>query len=841
MKRFFLLMLPWICGTWAMAQTIPSPAEYLGYSLGKTYTYHHQIVSYVDMVGEKSPYVQVQSYGSTAEGRPLKVAYISSPQHLQNLDAIRTRHLQQAGIESGETDAVDLPIVWLSYNIHGNEASASEAALQTLYQLATQQELQSMLDSLIVIIDPCINPDGRDRFVNWFKQAANQLPNPNWEAYEHHEPWPGGRFNHYLFDLNRDWCWQTQKESRDRARLYQTWFPHIHVDFHEMFPNSPYYFAPAAAPYHEVITEWQRTFQTEVGKRHASYFDAQGWFYYTGESFDLLYPSYGDTWPTYQGAVGFTYEQAGHGVSGVAILENSGDTLTLADRISHHFLTGISTVESAHAYHSELISEFNSYIDRAINNPIGPYKTYTVSISETPEATLGAFCELLEHNGIEYGYAKQNTRQSGFSYQTQKTETVSIQAGDLVISAYQAQSNLLRVLLEPSTMLEDSVTYDLTAWALPYAYDLHAYALPAKLTPSAQRPFQDPAGELDAAYAYAFRWNSAASAQFLAQLSRSGIMVKQARVPFEHQGERYPNGTMVIPGRILQDPAVRKSISQLAQSLAVPLIPIETGFTDAGPDLGSDTFSWIGPKSVAIVRGKGVNPTSFGEVWHLFEAQIQYPTTVIDRSYFAEADLSQVQVLILADGNYRDLQPQLLAFAQNGGTIIAMEGAIGTFTHTPEGANPPTMLASAIQAQEALSQELETENGSEPSFSELPKYGEQDRNQISDMVAGSIYQIALDPTNPLAYGQDESTFLLKRNSSVYPFLSNGGWTAGAFTSGDPIAGFTGASLREEIGQTMAIGMEPHGRGKIIYFTDSPIIRGFWNSGVLLMANAVFMP
>jgi hypothetical protein len=222
---------------------------------------------------------------------------------------------------------------------------------------------KNWLKNELVIMDPCINPDGRDRYVNWFNSVVSIVPNPQTAAREHQEPWPGGRTNHYNFDLNRDWAWQSQQESRFRLKLYNEWLPMVHVDFHEQGFNEPYYFAPAAEPFHEVITPWQREFQLLIGKNNAKYFDANGWLYFTKERFDLLYPSYGDTYPTYNGAIGMTFEQGGIR-GGLAVINEDGDTLTLADRLEHHYTTGLSTVEIASNNSSKLVSEFKKYFGR---------------------------------------------------------------------------------------------------------------------------------------------------------------------------------------------------------------------------------------------------------------------------------------------------------------------------------------------------------------------------------------------------------------------------------------------------------------------------------------------
>ena len=322
------------------AQKIMSPDEFLGYKLGSRFTIHHKVVAYFKYVANNSDLVQFQPYGKTNELRTLSVVFVSSKTNITSLEAIRKQHLTNAGIENS-TGLTDKAIVWLSYNVHGNESSSTEASMLTLYTLITKKT--NYLENTVVIMDPCINPDGRDRYVNWYNQVVSNPYNSNPDAREHKEPWPGGRANHYLFDLNRDWAWATQIETQERLKVYNQWLPHVHVDFHEQGINDPYYFAPAAEPFHEEITDFQRDFQTKIGKNHAKYFDENGWLFFTKERFDLLYPSYGDTYPTFMGAIGMTYEQAGHGRAGLGINTDEGNVLTLKDRVAHHTTTGLST------------------------------------------------------------------------------------------------------------------------------------------------------------------------------------------------------------------------------------------------------------------------------------------------------------------------------------------------------------------------------------------------------------------------------------------------------------------------------------------------------------------
>jgi hypothetical protein len=450
-RHFFILLSFFVISFTAFSQNIQSPDEFLGYELGTRFTNHYRVVDYFQYVAKASNMVQLQEYGKTNEHRLLQVAYISTPENLANLETIRKNHLANAGIGTSESTA-DKAIVWLSYNVHGNEASCTETALKTIHELITTKK--DWLKNTLVIMDPCLNPDGRDRYVNWYNQVASVPFSPHQKAIEHNnEPWTGGRPNHYYFDLNRDWAWATQVETRQRLKVYNQWLPHIHVDFHEQGFNEPYYFAPAAEPFHEVITDWQRDFQTQIGKNHSGYFDKEGWLYFTRERFDLFYPSYGDTYPTFSGAIGMTYEQAGHGRAGLGITTDEGDLLTLKSRILHHHTTGISTVEIASKNIDKLNSEFKKYFsDKDLT-----YKSYVL---EGHQDRIEKLTDLLDRHEIAYGFTNANVK--GFDYQTssQKSKKVS---NALVVSTNQPKANMIKVLFEQNAKLSDSVTYDITA------------------------------------------------------------------------------------------------------------------------------------------------------------------------------------------------------------------------------------------------------------------------------------------------------------------------------------------------------------------------------------------
>lgn len=828
---FFLFSVAVISPVFAQLQ---SPEEFLGYELGDRWTPHYSVLEYVTHVAEESEYAILQKYGETYEHRDLVYLAVTNPENHENLEEIRLNNLRMTGLEPGEITSNQKAIVWLSYNVHGNETSSSEAAMKTLYELVQpgNQETKHWLENTVVIIDPMINPDGRDRYVYWYKQMVSEKPNARLAAREHHEPWPGGRSNHYLFDLNRDWAWRVQKESQQRYEVYKQWLPHVHVDYHEQGYNAPYYFAPAAEPYHKVITDWQREFQTAIGENHIKYFDEEDWLYFTKERFDLFYPSYGDTWPTYHGAIGMTYEQAGHSLAGLAIEKAEGDTLTLHDRLMHHYTTGLSTIEISSQNADRLIEEFKTYFTTARENPAGLYKTFVIKADNDPDNIFNLLAEL-DRNQIEYGTAGSESTVEGYDFSTGETGRISISENDIVVSTYQPQGNFVRVLFEPNPELSDSLTYDITAWEAHYRFGVDGYAVESRINPEMNVSASDfRASEITGTaepYAYILKWNSLDDARFLAEITQKGVKSRFSTVDFELAGKSYKQGTLVITRNNNRN--LEGSLDQIVQAAAEKhqrsLYGSSTGYVSSGSDFGSGNVSFLKKPEVAVLSGEGTSSLNTGEIWHFFDKQLNYPVTLIHSDDLMSAGLDTFNVLILPSGSYSNILTdeaieKISAWTRDGGTLI-------TFGHT----NRILAGRDGFQIQRKINEAQEPSNEDK-----LQPYEDRIRNRASSMVPGAIFKVTVDNSHPLAYGYGSHYFSLKTDASAYEYLDSG-WNVGAAQSGAHVSGFAGHEAKRELENTLSFGVQQHGSGQVVYFIDNPLFRGFWENGKLLIANAVF--
>lgn len=817
-NRLFILFLFLGAQIGLFAQSPDAPDSFLGYKIGDRFTPHYRVVDYYEHLAQAYPErVQLIRYGKTYEQRELLAAVISAPENMANLEQIRQDHLADAGFGDGAAEG-KIPIVWISFNVHGNEASGTEAALDVIWDLLAKPEAQVWLRKMVVILDPCLNPDGRERYVNWYHQMLGVQPNVNPNAREHNEGWPNGRPNHYMFDLNRDWVWGTQIETRQRVKLYQEWLPHVHADVHEMDIDEPYFFPPAAEPVHAAITPWQRTFQTHIAQNHSRYFDQMGWRYFTSQTFDLFYPGYGDTFPMFNGAIGMTYEKGGGGQAGLQAQTREGNILTLFDRKEQHRMTVLSTFETAYRDADKLLSEFRKFYQPESHQ--APFQN--VVIRSTNADAKSDLLRLLNHNGIFVRQVAQNHSLMGFRYSTRKNERVTVEAGDLLVSLKQPKSVLTRVLFEANPALSDSLTYDITGWALPYAYAVDAIAT-SETVPSVALSVTENNEMPKEGYAYILPWNSFSTAKALAKLLKENIKVHFSKTVVKTEGQTFPIGSLIIFKQINNErlsPNVNFG-AYLNQIAGASFIPLSSGRTS--PELGSSSVGYLKSPKVALLAGRPSLSLGVGEVWHYFDEELQFPITLIRPEDFAGIDWEAYDILILADGRYsaflNDTNWQKIkSWVERGGKLITIEGAVD-----------------ALVGKSGISlKSIEAEGSNAPQ-----QFDQKDRIGITDSNPGAIFEVQVDRTHPLGYGLPATYFAISQSANLYQPNFNG-WTVGKYTAQPVVSGFVGSALKARWGNSFAFGVEEMGGGQVVLLKDNPLFRGFWYGGKLLFANAVFM-
>ncbi len=814
------------------AQSIKSPQEFLRTTYKKEFTPHHLLVDYMHYVAENSDMVHIQEYGQTNEDRPLLLLTISDKANMEKIDEIKASHIESL---TGKGNPPGISIVWLSFGVHGNEAGASESSMNVIYELVRPEnkKTKKWLKNTVVILDPSLNPDGYNRYSQWVRGVAGDRIHPSHIDREHMEQWPSGRVNHYLFDLNRDWVWQTQVESRQRVAQYQQWKPHVHVDFHEMGFDDGYYFAPAAEPFHKQIKDYQRRLQQDIGKNNASHFDRQGWLYFTREIFDLFYPSYGDTYPLFNGAIGMTYEQAGHGKSGRAISLSNGDTLTISDRIAHHTTTALSTIEEASRQEKTLTSNLVNYYHQAISDPQGKYQSYV--IKKNPKAMR--LVKMLDRNYITYGVVDNSATSKGYNYTTGKQESFRIEKGDIILDAAQLNGNLLQVLMDPNPVLSDSVTYDITSWALPHAYGVQAYALSKRMTgqsPEKTKPSNSCMEADHDAYAFAIPWTSVESSRILAKTLDAGIKVRIAVKPTTFKEGKLPRGSVVVTKADNQNVNLYSILKKSGWNTQ-DVFCLQSGFSLSGGDIGSSAFEYIKRPKILLFAGKGTDENGVGQVWHFFDRVLDYPVSIVTLDNMSRVEFEKFDVIILPDGYYtlnKNQKSNFKDFVRSGGKLIIIAGGLNNFID----ADGFSLKKYATEDDKKKAKEAQEKKALED---RKKSYEDRERHAISQGTPGVVIKNLVDNSHPLGFGLGNVYFSLKTGNQIIPLLKNA-WNVIRIDDHPDTYGFIGKNLKEKIKDTATVSVESIGSGKVIYMIDNPLYRGFWDNGLMMFANAVFL-
>ena len=826
----FCLMLVFVCNALAQVQ---SPSEFLP-NYGKQITYYHQVESYFKQLTEKSTLIKHQKYGVTPEQRDLNVFFISTPENLANLEQIRNNNLAAIGLSKNGNQMIgDKLIVWLSFNVHGNEFAGTESAMTVAYELVNPKntETKKWLENTIVILDPCINPDGYSRYGNWLREISGKKTHPGLYDREHMEVWPGGRYNHNVFDLNRDWAWQTQPESQQRVALYNQWMPQVHTDVHEMGYESPYFFPPSAEPIHEFIEKYQKDFHNVLGKNMSQKFDAQNWMYNTSERFDLFYPSYGDTYPAYNGAVGMTLEQGGIG-AGRAVTMSNGNIVTIQDRLTHHATAVLTVVESASAQADVLLKGFRGFMNNSRKTVKGNYKMYVMKNNQK----LIQLADLLKKNNIEFSYADATVKASGYNYSTKSDKGFTIEPNDLIVKVDQPKAVFTQVLFEPNQKLNDSLSYDITAWALPLAYGVEGYAVKNSLGFKTKATIELTEKTVpQKVYAFHIPWNNRISAQVLSVLHQNDIKVRSA------MNKAIFGDVTVEPGGLLVTKADNPKVADFEKTIS-DLIKIKTdynyintGFSSNAKDVGSENFNLLKAPKVVLLSGKGVSSTEFGAAWFYMQETINYPVSVVEVNSFNRLKLMDYNTLILADGDYtfsEEQQNKIGDWIKNGGKVIAMNGALSLF----DGKDGYALSPFANDDDKLSAEKAKDSVALKERFLD---FHATERREISKSIPGAIIENVLNKTHPLSFGLGDKYFSLKTDSNHYSLLKNA--VNVAYVPKDYKSyGFIGSQVKKKLNNTVSFAVERKGDGTIVYMVDNPLFRGFWENGIVLFNNALFL-
>jgi hypothetical protein len=845
---------------------IPTHRQVLGYDAGDRITSHAGILKYLGALAGASRQIQVFEYATSWERRKLVYAVVGSEANMRRLEEIRAGMQKLADprrtpeAEAGKLTAALPAVVWLAYGVHGNEVSSPDAALVAAYHLLAARNdrlVDEVLSRVLIAIVPTQNPDGRDRFVHHFEQAEGPDPDPNPVAAEHVEVWPGGRSNHYLFDLNRDWFALTQPEIRGQVKALREWLPLVYVDLHEMGHDSTYYFAPEAVPYNPHVTKEQKASLLWFGRNNARWFDRFGFDYFTREVFDAFYPGYGASWPSYYGSIAMTYEQAS--ARGLRIQRSDETEFHFRDTVRQHFVASLSTAEAAAHNRERLLEQFYLYRKTAIEEGERESVREYVLPRRGDTSAVDKLAAILVEQGVEVKQATAVFRNSGKEFP----------AGTYVVSLAQPAKRLIRTLLDANVPMEEEFVkeqerrrrkklpdevYDVTAWSLPLSYNVEAIpsseVSQGNFTPA--QPQRIPPGNVNgpATVAYLAPWGTRAAGRLLAAALRQDLSVLSTDKGFTQNGRSFPPGTLIF--KVSENAAtLAEKLEALAKTTGAGLLGTSTGWVEEGVNFGSRHVWRLRKPVVAMVWDRPVSSTSAGATRYVLEREFGYPVTPLRGQTLGAVDLSRFQVLILPEASSEGYAQafgengarRLKNWVSSGGTLIGIGGALSY------------LADSKIQLLAVKQEELPGEakpKKTEPEPNRVPGKllaTEDDylkairpEAELPDSALGVMVKARLDPDHWMTAGLGDTVNVLVNSRSIFtPVKLDKGVNAAVFLGPDQLlaSGYLWEENRKQLAYKPFLIVQREGRGHIIAFTADPNFRAYLDGLNVLFLNAVF--
>ncbi len=851
---------------------IPTLEQVAGHDFGEAITPPADVVRYIEALAEAAPgRTHLVRYATSWEGRPLVALIIGSAERMARLDEVKAglaRLSDPRGLFVDQAEALiaELPVVTaLMHSIHGNEISGSGAAMAEAYHLLAatgDPDVELILSESLVLIDPLENPDGRNRFVYQNGIAQSRWPDEAAVSAEHDEPWPGGRTNHYLFDLNRDMFIQSQPETRGKVDMLLEYRPQVVADLHEMGGNSTYFFPPTAPPSNPWYGERQIALMDVIGSAIAARFDERGFAYFNREVYDLFYPGYVDMWPMGQGALGMTFEQAS--ARALRLRRSDGDLLTYADGVLHHFTAAIETALAAARNRERILRDYHAFRRDGVEaGRSGPAEIVLHSAHDPGMAERLAM--MLAENGVEVHRAGGPVAVDG--------RTLAAQ-GSFIVPLDQPLHGLIRNLLDPHVpMPEDFVQrqierranrrpdeiYDLTAWSQSLLWDVEAIetsATGARGEPVAgwgaglratETEGDGEAGDgaesipevPEAALGYLIPWGTNGAAA-VAEALREGVRVRAAGAEFTLDGRRHGVGTAIV--RVAENgPELRRALAGIAERHRAEVVPIDGAYVREGMSLGSNRVRALAEPRVMLVYDAPGQSYSVGWARYVLERRYGQRTTLVRASSLGRARLADFDVIVFPSGNYgaavgEGLADRLEAWMRDGGTMITMAessrwasraGLLATTTERrggrAEGDDPPDAGTpdQPIEYLDAISPEDESPEG----------------------VPGAILRGVLDTEHWLAAGTDGEIGVLVEGSRVFrPITLDDGANVGRYGDLDSLVlgGIVWEDSRPQLANKAFLIHQPVGRGQLVAFAEDPNYRAYAEATQLLFMNAVLL-
>jgi hypothetical protein len=809
---------------------IPTPKSIIGHEVGEWHISHDRLVNYMYALDKASDRISLEITGYTHEARPLLLLTITSPRNHQNIEAIRTQHLQLSDpAKSATLDTKKMPIVfYLGHSIHGNEPSGSNASLLSAYFLAAAQgkEIEEYLDNTVILFDPSFNPDGLHRFSSWVNSRKSNVVSADPFDMEHNEPWPGGRTNHYWFDLNRDWLVAQQPESQARIKKFHQWKPNVLTDHHEMGTNATFFFQPGVpSRVHPLTPEKNQELTRKIGTFHAKALDEIGSLYYTQEGFDDFYYGKGSTFPDVQGAIGILFEQAssrGHAQ------ESVNGVLRFPFTIRNQFTTALSTLTAVNALRVDLLNYQRDFFKAAVADASkDPVKAIVFGSKDRVRSHMLA--EVIARHGVDLYRPSATQTINGKSFEKESS---------YIVTMNQSQYKLIKGMFEKRTQFKDSLFYDISTWTLPLAFGLEYEEL--KASPALGEKVTDlkiQEGKLiggKSQYAYVFESVGYYAPRAMNRLLQHNVRIKVATEPFYHSsGKLFDRGSILVPvtGQEKLGESIEYLIQEILQKDGIDVYGFSTGLDYKGVSLGSGSFRVIRKPAIAIIVGDGINDNEAGELWHLLDNRMHIPVTMLPVDVFNRTNINKYNTLVFPPGAYTSItdasKEKLKVWVQNGGVIIGFDIALNWLTSAGFG-------KFEMKKDEPIGDAGKKELPAPRAYALIEEF------RGAQQSPGGIFEATVDLTNPLLYGYSQSKMPFYKEGNLFMEKSKNPYGNPIVFGAMPLlSGYISKPNYTKLKNTSVVGVTFTGQGRIIGFTENLSFRAFWLGTNKLFTNAIF--
>ena len=797
-------------------KSIPTPESVIGHQVGEWHITHDKLIQYMEVLAKSSDRITIENRGFTYEDRPLILLTITSTENHQNIDKIKKEHKE---ISDGNKmdDYKDLPvIIYQGFSIHGNEASGSNASLLLAYYLAASKSvfINDLLKNSVILLDPSFNPDGLQRFAYWANTNRNINLNPDPNDREYNEVWPGGRTNHYWFDMNRDWLPVQLPESRARIKSYNEWLPNILTDHHEMGTNATFFFQPGIpSRTHPLTPVLNQELTKRIADFHVKEFNAIGSLYYSEESFDDFYYGKGSTFPDINGGVGILFEQAssrGH------IQESTNGILTFPFTIKNQFTAAISTLKAGLNLREDLIKyQFDFYKDSREESSKLKNKGIIFGDNKDRARTIH-LAEILDRHEIDFYHIKEDLKHKGKFYKKNSA---------FIVPKDQKKSKLINAMFESRTKFKDSLFYDVSAWTLPLAFNLD-YDINIDMNNAGEignsKILNEKIGGVTKKtnYAYLMEWHEYYTPNVLNEILNNDMIAKVALKKFKIEEKIYDYGTILIPVFNKEIDNTYKFLDKIAKDNDITIHGVDTGMSE-GIDLGSNNFRRISKQKIALLVGEGINAYDAGEIWHLFDTRYNINITKLDLRNLSSADITKYTTIIMPNSKGLNVNnsSKIKKWIEDGGTLIAYKNSLKW---------------------------LEKNNLVKYSFKENNRTAkninfEEKRSYFgAQAIGGAIFNAKIDRTHPINFGFKNSSISLFRNSTIFIGSDKDSYNNPIIYSDNPLlSGYISKENLDNLKSTVPLKIDKVNKGRIISITDNTNFRAFWYGTNKLLVNAIY--